>query len=866
MAGLEKIIDWSQDKFLWWQDALRRIVEKRRLDETDIEDFVLMCENAHGIKWTEKPAPEPMPISLDDVPDQTVTEENTTLCVIKDVENVNALAKGQVLGFGNSGLTVIYGDNASGKSGYVRILKLICRARGPKPDLRPNILTDSQSDVQKAIIEYKVGDGQPQSFTWEKGESPPNQLRAISVFDSECAVQYVERQNDVAFRPFGLDVLDSLSDVCDVVKAKLEKTKDMISRNPRKFNTLMGDTKVGETIAKLNYDTDPNTIEQLANLTIAEKERLETLRNLILQTDEKRIRKRISEMKLKCDRMSKLKTQILLLDSCLNEEALDKVEKLLFNTKMAKKTARLASKAFSEGEHLKGVGSETWHELWEVARRFSESEAYPDVSFPYLGKNSRCVFCQQKLSEDAKVRMQRFEEFVQGETQNRANKLKRELQMKADAIENMEFDFEIIPGLLEELKFESKELANRFSSFFNYAKAIQREVLTSIKTETWKIAKVLPEVSIEDLDKVIKEIRKKKEDYESAEHPEKLKELEKDYAELSARKRLGDDKKYVLEEINKLNDIKKLDDCIADAHTRTITSFSGELTEKWVKKPLIERFQVELEKLGLNTIKVQLVLKEIRKGEAYHRIEIQGNPGENIAKIVSEGEHRCISLAMFLTELSTATHKSSIVLDDPASSLDHRWRNNIAKRLAEEGKARQVIIFTHDPVFLLMLKENAERLSYQLFIQSVHREYNTTGFCEGKPPWYTMKVKERKGILNRLFQEAEKIFRLQRKDYEYRARYIYGLLRETWERAVEEVLFNKTVLRFRRGIETLWLKEVDIEPSDYIRVDNAMTKCSKFLPGHDDAIELNEPVPEPSELRVDIDDLFNWVQEIKDRR
>ena len=45
------------------------------------------------------------------------------------------------------------------------------------------------------------------------------------------------------------------------------------------------------------------------------------------------------------------------------------------------------------------------------------------------------------------------------------------------------------------------------------------------------------------------------------------------------------------------------------------------------------------------------------------------------------------------------------VFDDPVSSLDHRHRDRVAERLAEEGKTRQVVVFTHDMAFLLLLDE-----------------------------------------------------------------------------------------------------------------------------------------------------------------
>ena len=48
---------------------------------------------------------------------------------------MNALKEGERLTFGKTGLTVVYGDNGSGKSGYARILKKVCRARTPKGDM-----------------------------------------------------------------------------------------------------------------------------------------------------------------------------------------------------------------------------------------------------------------------------------------------------------------------------------------------------------------------------------------------------------------------------------------------------------------------------------------------------------------------------------------------------------------------------------------------------------------------------------------------------------------------------------------------------------------------------------------------------------
>jgi hypothetical protein len=93
------------------------------------------------------------------------------------------------------------------------------------------------------------------------------------------------------------------------------------------------------------------------------------------------------------------------------------------------------------------------------------------------------------------------------------------------------------------------------------------------------------------------------------------------------------------------------------------------------------------------------------------------------------------------------------------------------------------------------------------------------------------------------------------------------LLREAWERALEEVLLGGVVERYRPSIQTQQVAQIaDITPVDCKTVETAMTKCSKWLPGHDQAAAARAPVPSPTELKADIDELDNWVTAIRKRR
>jgi hypothetical protein len=202
------------------------------------------------------------------------------------------------------------------------------------------------------------------------------------------------------------------------------------------------------------------------------------------------------------------------------------------------------------------------------------------------------------------------------------------------------------------------------------------------------------------------------------------------------------------------------------------------------------------------------------------------------------------------------------------SSLDYKWREGVARRLVEEAKTRQVIVFTHDIVFLLLLKQFAEDLGVEQLDQHVRHLSKGAGVCAEELPWVALKVSKRIGHLKKLLQDAEKLHRDgHQAAYEREASMIYGYLREAWERGIEEVLLGSVVERYRPSVQTKQVTDIaDISVEDCKAVESAMTKCSRWLPGHDQAAAARADIPEPSDIRTDIDVLEKWVAAIRRRR
>jgi hypothetical protein len=169
---------------------------------------------------------------------------------------------------------------------------------------------------------------------------------------------------------------------------------------------------------------------------------------------------------------------------------------------------------------------------------------------------------------------------------------------------------------------------------------------------------------------------------------------------------------------------------------------------------------------------------------------------------------------------------------------------------------------------LLLLKQFAEEKGVAHLDQHVRQLSMGAGVCSEELPWVAMSVRRKVGYLKNEWQEADKLFRGgHQANYEKEAKILYGLLREAWERAVEEVLLGGIIERFRPSVQTQQLGTIaDITAEDCRTVDTAMTKCSKWLHGHDQAAAARAPVPDPPELIADIEALGNWVDAIRKRR
>jgi energy-coupling factor transporter ATP-binding protein EcfA2 len=856
---LTEILTWSKDRPDWQRDALRRLVMNRDLDQADIESLTEICKSAHGLAEEQ----EVIALGKEHLPTSGATTGRVNVHSIYHKCGVNALAENQTLNFG-PGLTIVYGDNAAGKSGYTRIFKSACRARGAE-DILGNVLSGTAPLTPIVSIKYTVGDGPKKEWP---GDGEDESIARVSVFDRHSEAVYTTQKTDVAFRPFGLDLFDKLSKACVAVRTQLEREQRSLGPNSIQTLSLPENTAAAKFVARLSSLTKPEEVRSQGTLSEDEKERLALLEKQLIDLQANDPSRTRQELTLRAGRLRTLAHHFAKLHAMLSQEAAETVfnaQKQVF-TKQEQASA-LRQTTFPAGL-LTGTGSESWNQMWEAARRFSEDSAYPNRPFPVTDE-ARCVLCQQGLDSDAAARLKHFEAFIVSaaekdfrtakETYSRLHKDLHDLQVADSAAQQT----------LKDLRIESDSLADDAGASLSLAEQRRAAIIEALGLESGLPADLpaFPAVT-EKLEALVQQLNERAKGLQAAASEDQKKALSAEFQELTARQTLGKHEQSILDEIDRKRKVAAYGMCIDDTRTQTITTKSTAVTKIAVTQQLKKTFKDELTNLKFRHVEVELTEAGGESGNLYHKLILTRAPGVDLPKVVSEGEARCLSIAAFFAELSTADDPSAILFDDPVSSFDYKWRESVAQRLAKEAKKRQVIVFTHDIVFLLLLQKYADQQGVDRLDQYVRQLQIGAGVCDAELPWVAMPVKKRIGFLKKAWQEADKLFREGHQSaYEKEAAYIYGLLREAWERGLEEVLLGGIVERYRVGVQTQQIEQLaDITTEDCKAVDNAMTKCSQWLPGHDQAPAAKQDIPAPDELKTDIDGFETWVATIRKRR
>jgi AAA domain len=858
----DMILEWSLDRPLWQRDALRRIIAKGNLPPEDVAELVQLCLKGRGAKNIELSA---TPLAAEHVPAAAAAEAAISLTSIADVAGVNRLASDQTLSFEPTGITVIYGDNGVGKSGYARILKRACRSRFVG-ELLPNAFDPSATVQASATIAYAAGNVAAPALPWVNDGKPHPILSAISVFDRDSGAVHVRSENEVAFRPFGLDIPDELAGVCQAIKdaltveqGKLESARDIAFIKPT-FSTT---SPVGKILSSLTAATDLAALQALASSSEAEEARLVRL-NEDLARDPL---KAAGEQRALATSLHRFADDLATTLESATDEVLSNLLALAEDAREKRGAATFAAEAAFGRAPIKGIGGAAWRTLWEAARRYSEQVAYPERPFPPAAGEALCVLCHQTLLEEAATRLGSFERFVKADTEKLAQGAERSFEETRLALTSKPVRIAAFP-LRRQLAVRAPSVAAAVLRSLATAR-LRRFICLSSLDQSGTVQ--MPDLPADPVP-LVRQLAK-----DTARYAEELAAA----ADLAGRKRLEDERDALRDrraldvllpkaraEVARLAQLDRIAKCLTETGTKAITTLGNNIADEVITPRVRDRFQEEIQKLAASRVRVDIVRSGGKYGSPQYQVRLFANETAKVHSVLSEGEQTCVALAVFLTELATAAHASCLVFDDPVSSLDHRWRQKVAERLVEETRVRQIVVFTHDLVFLNDLQTLAYKGGVPLKEVFLTQSGLGAGIVNDGLPWAGQKVKERLDNLEKEARAAAGYYEAH-DDEAYNAAVVtfYNRLRSTWERALEDVAFCNVVNRHRDYINARDLKKVTaLAEADATAWAAGFKTCCDITDAHDPSRGRNAASPPPADLLKHVQDLSTWVANLRERQ
>lgn len=770
------------------------------------------------------------------------------LTKLKNVEGVNALTENQTIEFCPN-LTIVYGANGSGKSGYIRLLKNVFYSKAPETILS-NIHIENGHKAVNAKFSFKSDNTEIHLEFSDKNNA---EFEQFAVFDGKSALSHLENKNEFEFRPAGLSFFADYSNAINRVEQKLIadiQTKQSGYTADDLSAVFDGNSEIKILVQNLNAETKIDDLKKYTPFSDDDKSKKEAIQK---QYDELLLASKGKEKEIKT--LEGIKSLL-----AQNKQTIEKINQYFTTEVIAKVTTAITdcvtkvATANAEGienfktDKIQGIGTEEWKNFIVAAETFAKTQKAENVIYPKNGDN--CLLCQQPVSEEAQKLVLNYWTFIKSVGEQNAKQAQEKLDKAKQTYENLNFDLfpqdnTLTVWLSEKYSNELGALKQKLSEQKTLAQNIVSDIESKVATERVEITisveqHTLIEAAVDASIKLLKE-------------DEQSKELEK---LLSSKLLLEHKEKFNTHflkfetYVNNQVWLKKANK--ADYAKRKITDAEKALSNKYFNQKYIDTFNDECKKLNGNFgIDINHTGSA---GKSYRQLKLKGRSPN---AVLSEGEQKVIAIADFLAEMQLSEVNRGIIFDDPVTSLDEKRKSEIAERLVKEALQKQVIIFTHDLVFVSSLighcKENnidndchwIENLDgskpgtiWLRNTPSFEKDYKTSGKAQG------------------YYDEAKKLAPEQRED---KMKNGFAALRTSYETQVVFGLFKGVVQRFEERVSVDSLKSVFFTTEIRDEILDSFYQCCRYMEGHSHSDKYAYKKPELENLNEEIQ-RFNAIK------
>lgn len=843
---------WLNSRPKWLQTAARMIIDsKRQLNQSEISSLARLC------KLEAKDEADPgfltvTPGTLSQVANRPLLRIEEIL----DVHGLNAIKAGANLPFGKSNLSVIYGQNGTGKSGFARLLKEICGSRS-KDEIRGNVFDPTPTPCR---AHFKVSiDGKPADVHWDIPSGPHKALRHAQVFDSKAAQQYMTR-TEACYEPSRMKFVSALIVTADAVSAELSREKALLSKALPAIPETLSHTTEAKWLQSLKSATTTASIDKECLYTdLLDRERVENEALLA----EKDIAGRLLTITKEKTALKNIETAMSALQLGLSDVAAGELENLKNSAVKARNTSEEAAAAIFGKAELEGVGSATWQQMWEHARAYSNGAAYAENSFPNVSADSRCVLCHQSLDEEAKVRLGGFEKFVTDGLETTAKKAENSFTDRKKRLPALPAQADWIVQM-STLGFEEPDGI----AWLGTLKARLDQIVLGSPASTLEAfdwTRINEAAKTKSADLITEEASL------SALMKDEHRQVMHDRVQcLQAKQWLSQNKTSISAERTRLIAVAAIDKASRSAATNALTTKKNDLAKTELDAGYQARFIEELKLLGGHRIPIAPMSKSGGKGKITFGLNLVGAHGSHgLDYILSEGETRIAALAAFLADTTGSNQLAPFIFDDPISSLDQDFEEKVVERLVSLSATRQVIIFTHRLSLVSLVDAVTEKWnkmpgmpSVKPTLTSLRRMDKVAGIVASASARDLKPESAVRGLIDNTITRLKKHQeRTEVDDYETLGKSACSDFRVIVEKTIEHILLADVVGRFRRAINTQGKlhKVAKVTNEDCVFIDDLMTRYSVFE--HAQSDEKPSSILELDVFEADVTALQRWITE-----
>lgn len=837
------LIDWATTKPEWVRYIVRKVIStKAPLSDTVVKDAYtfFLQENS----FEERTLPEEKLLNKSD--DNIKEDIPLIITSISDVVGVNAIITGSTIEPGTH-LTILFGENGTGKTGYSRIFKTLAESRTADKNILGNI-EQPQPVKASATIRYKLGENEEQVHKWqgEKGVSP---FTRMAIFDSRAVKLHIDEDLEYVYTPevlaFFNYIMTGIKAVQTAIKRAAEIQSDFSGDIASRFNKT---SSIYPQIISLGEATD---LDELKLMSVADEninKHIEEQRRKVTELDASTISIKIRELQRHSralDQAYQAVNMVTALDVPIYERERQTLMQL-------EEDYSLLRNALFKEENLTVDPDDTWTSFIQAGDAYQKYLIAQSIH-----DTEHCPYCRQPLNSAARSLIEKYAEFLESKIASDITNHKMQLQTLTDPIVSIQLteakslieeyiDAEEKPSFYTGLN-RSIEIVEDAASMFSESKDFKRELVRNAATCKTQLQDWLEE-NTQQLD----ELQNQNKNIVAALEKETQKLIE-----IEAAAELNRSWFQIEEYVNKSKRSKRLKEYSKQISSllRSLTEVSKQANEQLINKNFDALFKEECKALRAPEVAVNYVG---RQGYVKRQRKLPGN--HSPSEVFSEGEQKVLAMADFLAEARLSEVTAPVIFDDPVSSLDHRRTREVAERIVSLSETNQVIVFTHDIFFAVTLLQIIERTNRTCSYFQISDEGGKGVVVRGSHPrWDSIsKIKKR---INSTIQNARSSETSDEQSALVQTG--YSLIRTWCEVFTEMELLEGVTQRYQPNVSMTKLPKikVDILPEAIKTVTRVFEDACRYIDGH------SQPLPSLG-IRptiTDLEDHWNELQAVRNR-